>query len=249
MGIIQSIATRKRRRTVSTLSSPLPKKSSASNLFLNYGKDVDGTSKRPRAVTVNDEFFKEQQIISYSSYGDQITEAYGNLNPTLIPIKQKVVIHLVPKFFAPEEKGFVKTYLLLVTLRQKIGSMVFLENEFGNFTATVEFHERKVVVNSNPQPSLKDRIRRSRAVSIRSVDAVVDTVKVIEGESLTISGIFLDKIGYIIDDDKFDLIVYPSTRVSSTPGKWLLMGTLYTKVPGCNKREQQWKAAVRPGFD
>ena len=237
---------------MSTLSDPLPKRTSMASFLGQSGQEEDSSSKRSRSKTVGEASLTVERArrVSYSSYGDHITELYGDLLPTLIPLNRRVPIHLAPKFFTPEERGFDKIYLLIVTLKKITGSTLTVEKPEDEYAATVEFHERKVATAS-PQPSLAEKIRRSRSVSITSVEAAAVEVEIIERKSLKISGSFQEKLDNVLDDDKFDLILCPSTRVSLAPGELLLMGTLYTKLAGSSKskRDQQWKAAVRPRFD
>lgn len=186
---------------------------------------------------------------------DNSTSNDSEIPPTILPLDRKVCVHLKPKFYTSEERGFTRSYCLLVTLQRN--RAVVKSDEV--LTASVEFYEQRLESFSNGS-SILDRSQRfslrssqPRSVTVNSIngpDIEVKQVTVKENDSLRITGIFKRSLGSIDDFsscDAFDLILCPSFRINSECSDWLLLGTMYTKHAN-SKHTRHWRAAVRPDY-
>ena len=175
--------------------------------------------------------------------------------PTILPLDREVRVHLVPKFYTSEERGFKRSYCLLVTLQKYMDLQRAVVKWDQNLTASVEFHEQRLgsFSGSSPFPNRGLRSSRNRSLTVNSIsgtDIEVTQVTVKENDSLRITGVFKRNLG-IIEDltscDSFDLILCPSFRIQSQSSDWFLLGTLYTKHAN-SKHRRHWRAAVRANY-
>lgn len=173
----------------------------------------------------------------------------SDLLPTILPLGKKVRVHLVPKFYTSEERGFTRSYYLLITL-QRVRD---LYDATVGITARVEFHERRQSLLGNSSFIRRERLSRSHSVTDNSIDGPdieVKQVTVKENDSLRIIGVFTRNLRSIPDltsCDSFDLILCPSFRIRSECSEWHLLGTMYTKHANC-KHVRHWRAAVRGDY-
>ena len=169
--------------------------------------------------------------------------------PTILPLDKTVRVHLVPKFYTSEERGFTRSYYLSITLKR----VRDLYDATLGITAGVEFHERRQSLIESSSFIRRDRLSRSHSVTVNSIDGPDIEVKQVtlkENNSLRITGVFTRNLGSIPDltsCDSFDLILCPSFRISSECSEWLLLGTMYTKHENC-KHMRHWRAAVRGDY-
>ena len=170
---------------------------------------------------------------------------------TILPLNRTVCVHLVPKFYTSEERGFKRSYCLLVTLQTYVDlHQAVVQWHHSDLTASVEFHERRFE-EGRSRSSLRFSGNRCLAVkSILSSDITVTQVTLKENDSLRITGVFKRNIGSIEDlttCDAFELILCPSFRINSQNSDWFLLGTLYTKHTNF-KHRRHWRAAVRADY-
>ena len=177
--------------------------------------------------------------------------------PTILPLDREVRVHLVPKFYTSEERGFKRSYCLLVTIQKYMDShrAVVKLDQHDHLTASVEFHEQRLGSFSGSSSILNRGLRSSRnrwltVNSISGTDIEVTQVTVKENDSLRITGVFkrnLEIIEDLTSCDSFDLILCPSFRIQSQSSDWFLLGTLYTKHTN-SKHRRHWRAAVRANY-
>lgn len=173
----------------------------------------------------------------------------SDLLPTILPLGKTVRVHLVPKFYTSEERGFTRSYYLSITL-QRVRD---LYDATVGITARVEFHERRRSLFGNSSFIRRERLSRSHTVTVNSIDGPDIEVKQVtlkENDSLRIIGVFtrdLISIPDLTSCDSFDLILCPSFRIRSERSEWLLLGTMYTKHANC-KHMRHWRAAVRGDY-
>ena len=173
----------------------------------------------------------------------------SDLLPTILPLDKTVRVHLVPKFYTSEERGFTRSYYLSVKL-QRVRD---LYDATVGITARVEFHERRRSLLGNSSFIRRKRQSRSHLVTVNSIDGPDIEVKQVtlkENDSLRIIGVFTRNLRSIPDltsCESFDLILCPSFRISSERSEWLLLGTMYTKHTNC-KHMRHWRAAVRGDY-
>ena len=170
---------------------------------------------------------------------------------TILPLNKTVCVHLVPKFYTSEERGFKRSYCLLVTLQTCVNLHRAIEQwHHSDLTASVEFHERRFVES---RTCSSFRFSGNRPLTVKSIlgsDITVTQVTLKENDSLRITGVFKRNIGSIEDlttCDAFDLILCPSFRINSQNSDWFLLGTLYTKHADF-KHRRHWRAAVRADY-
>ena len=169
--------------------------------------------------------------------------------PTILPLDETVRVHLVPKFYTSEERGFTRSYYLSIML-QRVRD---LYDATLGITARVEFHERRQSLRGSSSFISRERLSRSHSVTVNSIDGPDIEVKQVtlkENESLRITGVFtrnLKSIPDLTSCDSFDLILCPSFRISSKRSEWLLLGTMYTKHENF-KHTRHWRAAVRGDY-
>ena len=186
----------------------------------------------------------------------------SEIPPTMLPLNKEVRVHLVPKFYTSEDRGFTRTYGLFVTLKKQKDKDLHSETVKcdRDLIASVEFHEQKLgSFSASQSSSILDRsdffspLRRlrSRSQTVHSTDIEVDRVSLNENHSLRITGVFknnfIDSVDKLISDDTFELILCPSFRINRECSDWSLLGTMYTK-PANSKHVRHWKAAVRADF-
>ena len=199
---------------------------------------------------------KEKECNSVDNSNSKDSE----MPPTILPLDREVRVHLVPKFYTSEERGFKRSYCLLVTLQKYMADLHRAVVKWDqHLTASVEFHEQRLgsfsgsssILNRSDFFSLRSSRNHSLAVnSISGPDIEVTQVTVKENDSLRITGVFKRNLG-IIDDltncDAFELILCPSFRIQSQSSDWFLLGTLYTKHTN-SKHRRHWRAAVRANY-
>lgn len=182
----------------------------------------------------------------------------SEIPPTILPLKKEVCVHLVPKFYTSEERGFTRSYCLFITLQRVVDIyQACVRKHEGDLTASVEFHERRrSLLGSSSflhRETLSLRPSRSHSVTVHSIncpDIEVTQVTVKENDSLRIAGVFKRNLGSIPDltsCDAFDLILCPSFRINRECSDWFLLGTMYTKH-GNSKHMRHWRAAVRADY-
>ena len=183
--------------------------------------------------------------------------------PTILPLNREVRVHLVPKFYKSEEKGFARTYCLFTTLQEQgekdLGEGDSTVKRHRDFNARVEFHEQRLgSFSSGHGSSFLDRSDffsplsrlRSRSLTIHSTEVEVQKVSVKENDSIRIVGVFkrhLESFDKLTDGDTFELILCPSYKIRSECLDWSLLGTLYTKQAN-SKHVRHWRAAVRADY-
>lgn len=190
---------------------------------------------------------------------DDSTSKDSEIPPTILPLDKEVRVHLVPKFYTSEERGFTRSYCLLVTLQRDVDLHHAVINYDQDLTATVEFHERRLG-SFSASSTIPDRSEffslkpwRSRSMTVKSInglDIEVKKVTVKENDSLRITGVFKRNLGSIenlTNCNSFDLILCPSFRINSHCSEWLLLGTMYTKHAN-SKHMRHWRAAVRADY-
>lgn len=173
------------------------------------------------------------------------TSRDSEIQPTLLPLGRLVRVHLAPKFYTSEERGFTRSYCLLVTLQREVNAYKASVQHERDLTANVEFHERR---RSLREGSLF--FGREAINSINGSDIEVKQVTVEENDSLRIVGVFKKDLRSTVDlesCDTFDLILCPSSRIRSDCSDWFLLGTMYTKRAN-SKHARHWRAAVRADY-
>ena len=185
------------------------------------------------------------------------TSKDGEIPATILPLNKAVRVHLVPKFYTSEERGFTRSYSLVLTLRKNMDFYDARVRTNQYLTACAEFHERRQsIAAAETSIFLRDSFGRPRSRSVIQVnslndqDIVIKEVTLKEHESLRISGVFkqnLERIEDLSTCDGFDLILCPSFQISCHPGQWILLGTLFTKHANY-KHLRHWRAAVRDNF-
>lgn len=170
---------------------------------------------------------------------------------TILPLDKTVCVHLVPKFYTSEERGFKRSYCLLVTLQTYVNlHRAVLQWHHSDLTASMEFHERRF---GDGRTCSSFRFSGNRPLTVKSIlgsDITVTQVTLKENDSLRITGVFKRNIGSIEDlttCDAFELILCPSFRINSQNSDWFLLGTLYTKHTDF-KHRRHWRAAVRADY-
>ena len=194
---------------------------------------------------------KEKQKNAADNWNSSSTDS--EVPPTILPLNRTVCVHLAPKFYTSESKGFKRSYCLLVTLHTYADlHQAVVQWHYPELTANVEFHERRLR-DSRTFSSLRRSSVWSRSVTVKSIkasDIAVTQVTLTENDSLRIAGVFKRNITSIEDlttCDSFDLILCPSFRINRDNSDWFLLGTLYTKHADF-KHRRHWRAAVRPDF-
>lgn len=199
------------------------------------------TSKEKRNNSVNDSNSRDSEIL-----------------PTILPLDTEVRVHLVPKFYTSEERGFKRSYCLLVTLQRFTVDLHHSVVKWDqDMAANVEFHEHRLGSVSASSWSFHRRLfsrsTRNRPMTVNSISSDnidVTQVKVKENDSLRITGVFKSNSGGIKDltsCEAFDLILCPSFRIKSQCSDWVLLGTLYTKHAD-SKHRRHWRAAVKADY-
>lgn len=196
---------------------------------------------------------KEKQ--ESNSEDNQSTSRESEVPPTLLPLNREVRVHLVPKFYTSEERGFTRSYCLLVTLQSELNIYNAIVQRELDLTANVEFHERRQSLLGRSSFLGREALslRRSNSVTVNSIngsDIEVKQVTVEENDSLRIVGVFKKDLGSIADlssCDTFDLVLCPSVRIRSDCSDWFLLGSMYTKHAN-SKHTRHWRAAVRADY-
>lgn len=196
-------------------------------------------------------YSKEKQTDSE----ENSTSRDSELQPTLLPLGRVVRVHLAPKFYTSEERGFTRSYCLLVTLQREANTYNASVQHERDLTANVEFQERRRSLREGSPFSRREMLslRRANSVTINSIngpDIEVKQVAVEENDSLRIVGVFKKDLGSILDlesCDTFDLVLCPSCRLRTDCSEWFLLGTMYTKRAN-SKRTRHWRAAVRADY-
>lgn len=183
------------------------------------------------------------------------TSRDSEIQPTLLPLGRLVRVHLAPKFYTSEERGFTRSYCLLVTLQREVNVYKASVQHERDLTANVEFHERRRSLREGSLFFGREALslRRANSVTINSIngsDIEVKQVTVEENDSLRIVGVFKKDLRSTVDlesCDTFDLILCPSSRIRSDCSDWFLLGTMYTKRAN-SKHARHWRAAVRADY-
>ena len=187
--------------------------------------------------------------VTHDNSEDNSVSRESDLLPTILPLGKTVRVHLVPKFYTSEERGFTRSYYLSITL-QRVRD---LYDATVGITARVEFHERRRSLFGNSSFIRRERLSRFHSVTLNSIDSPDIEVKQVtlkENDSLRIIGVFtrtLRSIPDLTSCDSFDLILCPSFRIRSECSEWLLLGTMYTKHANC-KHMRHWRAAVKGDY-
>lgn len=187
--------------------------------------------------------------VTHDNSEDNFSSRDSDVLPTIIPLDKTVRVHLVPKFYTSEERGFKRSYYLSIKL-QRVRD---LYDATVGITARAEFHERRRSLFQNSSFIRFERPSRSHSVTLDSIDGPDIEVKQVtlkENDSLRIIGVFtknLRSIPNLTSCDSFDLILCPSSRIRSECSEWLLLGTMYTKHANC-KHMRHWRAAVRGDY-
>lgn len=202
-------------------------------------------------MTVEMGLIGSKDVHNIQENSEESSSSNSTIPSTLLPLNRTVRVHLVPKFYTSEERGFTRTYYLQITL-QRVRDLYHANV---GVTARVEFYERRQSLSGSSSRFIRrETLSRSQSVTVNSIDGPdveVKQVTVKENDSLRIVGVFTKDLGSIPDltsCDSFDLILCPSYRISSdNSADWLLLGTMYTKHTN-SKHKRHWRAAVRANY-